>query len=185
MAIFPRKNPLPVQIPLLNEVASRTLDWSRAVRVAKMEEAYKKTNKGVFENASGTDAKYSNRFRLLVPGAIYTHQKTNGDTDIAIVVCNTTGDRLYTAVGASGGEDVFKGMITPIIKANALVVATKSSNGTGADFKNFYMVFVPTLSSVGITGLSNFLVHVDIFAPLISISDKSASRYAVPSDLML
>ena len=182
MAIFPRKNPPPVQISLLNEVASRTLDWSRAVRVEDMEKAYKRSNKGVFSEGSGEGAKYSNRFRLLVPGAIYVHQKKAGDTDVSIIVCNNTdGDRIYTVAGTMGETAQFTGFITPIIKTNTLVVATKSSNGTDADLKNFYMVFVPTLSSVGITGLSNFLVYVDKFAPL----DKIANRYPVPSDLLL
>ena len=181
MAIFPRKNPPPVQISLLNEVASRTLDWSRAVRVEKMEEAYK-LERGVYSDNSGKDAKYSNRFRLLVPGAIYVHQNNFGDTDVSIIVCNNTnGDRIYTAAGTMSQAGSFAGFITPIIKTNTLVVATKSSAETDADLKNFYMVFVPTLSSVGITGLANFLVYVDKFAPL----NKLAKKHPVPSDLLL
>ena len=180
MDIFPRKNPPPIQIPLLNEVASRTLDWSRAVRVEKMEEAYK-LSKGVFKDGTGEGAIYSNRLRLLVPGAIYSHLKTTGDTDISIVVCNATGKRLYTAAGIAADTAKFTGLITPIIKTNSLVVATKSTSGSSADLKNFYMVFVPTLSSVGITGLENFLVEFDIFAPL----DSLAYRAEVPSDTML
>ena len=181
MAIFPRKNPLPVQIPLLNEVASRTLDWSRAVRVEDMEEAYVRSSSGVYSVGTGSGAKYGNRFRLLVHGAIFAHQKTTGDTDVSIIVCNTAGDRLYTVAGTMADSANFTGLITPIIKTNTLVVATKSSTGSSADIKNFYMVFVPTLSSVGITGLSNFLIYVDKFSPL----DRIVYKYPVPSDLML
>ena len=180
MAIFPRKNPPPVQIPLINEIASRTLDWSRAVRVEDMEKAYNVTWNGTYVNDVGEGARFGNRFRLLVHGAIFTHQKTTGSSSIAIVVCNTTGDKLYTATGTTAAGSVFSGFITPIIKANSLVVATKLAYGY-ADIVNFYMVFVPTLSSVGITGLKQFLEYVDKFAPL----DNIGSKAAVPSDSML
>lgn len=181
MAVFSRKNKPIERDELLLDVANRTLDWSRAVRVPDMELAYVRSGSGVFTEGSGERAKYGNRYRLLVPGSIFAHQKTAGDTDVSIIICNANADRLYTAAGTMAESAQFTGLITPIINTGTYVVATKSSTGSNADIKNFYMVFVPTLGSAGVTDLANFLVYVDKIAPL----DKTMYKYPVPNDLLL
>jgi len=150
---FPRKNPPPMTNSDIQLIKARMLDWSRVVDVTNsLGKSYTRSGKSSnYVYNSTTNGAFCKGGTLLIDAAVYVV----GEKQCPTILAN------YVIAGSAlnpGDSDSYgcNAILTAIIKTGTTIYIGRQLNRGGIDSSKGAVYLVPTYSSVGKTGESNF-----------------------------